>query len=71
MKSKPNPARDLLVGTWKGVDEWSTNIEYTVRRRNAGYTVLAIDTSDDEKAVRLLRFDGHRIGVKDAAQEIL
>lgn len=32
------------------MDEWSTNIEYTIRRRNAGYSVLAIDTSDDEKA---------------------
>jgi hypothetical protein len=50
MTSKRKPSGDLLVGTWKGVDEWSTNVEYTIRRRRGSYRVTAIDTSDNEKA---------------------
>ncbi len=50
MKSKRETSGDLLVGTWKGVDEWSTNSEYTIRRRKGTYCVTAIDTYDNEKA---------------------
>jgi hypothetical protein len=50
MKPRRKVSRDLLVGTWKGVDEWSTNVEYTIRRRNGAYRIIAIDTSDNERA---------------------
>jgi hypothetical protein len=50
MSFKRKATRDLLVGTWKGVDEWSANVEYTIRRRDGVYSVTAVDTSDNEKA---------------------
>src|ERR1043166_8084975 len=50
MTSKRKAARDLLLGTWKSVDEWSTNVEYTIRKKNGTYSVTAIDTYDNEKA---------------------
>jgi hypothetical protein len=50
MTSKRKDPRDLLVGTWKGIDEWSTNVEYTIRRRKGTYSITAIDTFDNEKA---------------------
>ena len=50
MTSKRKASGDLLVGTWRGVDEWSTNIEYTIRRVKGTYSVTAIDTYDNEKA---------------------
>lgn len=50
MSSKPKAPDDLLVGTWKGVDEWSTNVEYTIRRSRGAYRITAVDTFDNERA---------------------
>jgi len=50
MRPNRKSSRDILVGTWKGVDEWSTNVEYTIRRKKGAYSVTAVDMYDNEKA---------------------
>ena len=50
MSARRKSSGDLLVGTWKGLDEWSTNVEYTVRKRRGAYSVTAVDTTDNEAA---------------------
>jgi hypothetical protein len=49
MTSKRKASRDLLLGAWEGIDAYSTNVQYTIRRKNGTYSAAALDTYDNEK----------------------
>jgi len=46
-KKKPDP----LIGTWVNGDEYETNVEYTLFKRNGRFVVRATDRYDGEKGV--------------------
>ena len=43
-------SRDLLVGIWRSVDEFTSAVEYRVTKKKTGYVVVVCDTSDGELA---------------------
>jgi hypothetical protein len=49
-KSTAKPNRDPLIGTWTSPDEYSSDVEFTIRPAGKSYAVEVRDGYDDEKA---------------------
>lgn len=45
-----NKKKPSLVGVWRSADEFTSNVEYRVRKKGTGYSATAKDVEDGEEA---------------------